>query len=135
MYATANLYDRYKQDYVTTAGPMDLIVMLYDGCIKQIKLAKIHHESEELSQFLSALERGEEIILELIRSLNFDIELSNNLLQLYEFLLNEMVEVSLSKEIARLDPCIDMLADLREAWAAAKTSVDKKNNYSYDENE
>ena len=36
MYATANLQNRYKQESVTTASPIDLVIMLYEGCIKPV---------------------------------------------------------------------------------------------------
>jgi len=135
LYATANLQDRYKQDYVTTASPMDLIIMLYDGCIKQLKLAKIHKEDNRPEQIRVCLEKAEEIILELVRSLNFKIEISNDLAQLYEFMLNEMVSCSMTNELEKLDPVIDMLATLKDAWVQVKSGVDNGANYSYDESE
>ncbi len=123
MYATANLHDRYKQDYVTTASPIDLVIMLYDGCIKQMKLAKIHIEDESVRDFQVSIEKAEEIILELIRSLNMKIEMSNDLFDLYQFMVNELVQISFSQESERLDPIIDMMSSLRESWVEAKKSL------------
>ncbi len=125
-YATANLQNRYKQDYVTTASPIDLVIMLYDGCIKQLKLAKIHLEETEPESprnFLISIEKAEEIILELIRSLNLKIEISKDLLDLYQFMVNELVDVTFSRESEKIDPVIDMLNTLRESWVEAKNSL------------
>jgi flagellar protein FliS len=137
LYATANIYDSYKQNHVTTASPIDLIIMLYDGCIKNLKIAKLLLEdtgSETAAQdFLNTIEKAEEIVLELIRSLNFKVEMSNDLMNLYEFMLNEMVEVTVSKEKERLDPVIDMLSSLREAWAEAKKTVGGSSSYALSE--
>lgn len=135
MYATANLQDRYKQDYVTTASPIDLIIMLYDGCIKQLKLAKIHKEDNRLDQISVCLEKAEEIVLELVRSLNFKIDISNDLVQLYEFMLNEMVSCNMTNEVEKLEPVIDMLTTLKDAWVQVKSGVDNGANYSYDDSE
>lgn len=131
MYATANLHDRYKQDYVTTASPIDLVIMLYDGAIKQMKLAKIHFEDNNLSSFQESVEKAEEIFLELIRSLNLDISMSNDLLDLYQFMVNELVQVSFNQEISRVDPVIEMMTSLRESWAEAKKKLGS--NYSTNE--
>ena len=128
MYATANLQDRYKQDYVTTASPLDLIIMLYDGCIKQLKLSKIFEEENLQKDFLDAVEKAEEIILELIRSLNMNYEISNNLLDLYQFMLKELVETTYSKEMDRIDKVIEFMSSLRESWVEAKNTVG--NSYS-----
>lgn len=123
-YATANPQDQYRQDYVTTASPVDLIIMLYEGCIKQLKLAKIHMESKELDRVSECCERAEDIILELVRSLNLSIPISENLLELYQFMVDEIVQANLAKDTERLDPVIEMLSSLCEAWNEAKTYVE-----------
>ncbi len=124
MYATANLHDTYKRDYVTTASPLDLVVMLYEGCIKQLKLAKLEKEENHLDRVAACLEKAEEIILELVRSLNLSISMSNDLLELYQFMLDEIVEVSIRKDMNRLDPVIDMLSTLSGAWSEIKTKAE-----------
>jgi flagellar protein FliS len=44
----ANAYEKYKTQEVTTASPVGLIVMLYNGCIKRLKLARMAIEIEGL---------------------------------------------------------------------------------------
>ena len=46
--ATANAYQTYKNQEVSMASPMALIVMLYNGCIKRLKLARIAIEKKGL---------------------------------------------------------------------------------------
>lgn len=123
-YATANPQNQYKQDYVTTASPIDLIVMLYEGCIKQLKLAKIHTEDGEPGKVSECLEKAEEIILELIRSLNLNIPISENLLELYQFMVDELVKADLAKDMERVEPVIEMLSSLCEAWNEVKAQTD-----------
>ena len=126
MYATANLQNRYKQDHVTTATPIDLIIMLYDGCIKQLKLAKIHKENRDLEKVSVCIGKAEEIVLELVRSLNTEIPLSNDLLALYEFMLDEMVHANIMKDMDRLDPVIEMMGNLGDAWKEIKKSTENQ---------
>lgn len=122
MYATANLQNRYKQDHVTTATPVDLVVMLYDGCIKELKLAKIHKESHALDKTDACIQKAEEIILELVRSLDMSVPMSQDLLSLYEFMVNELVQANLRKDMERLDPVIEMMTSLADAWKQLKAS-------------
>lgn len=124
MYATANLQNRYKQDHVTTATPVDLVIMLYDGCVKQLKLAKIHKENKDLAKVSECIEKAEEIVLELVRSLNTEIPMSQDLLALYEFMLDEMVHASIMKDTDRLDPVIEMMSNLGGAWKEVKKTTE-----------
>lgn len=109
---------------MTTATPIDLIIMLYDGCIKQLKLAKIHKENRDLEKVTVCIEKAEEIVLELVRSLNTEIPLSNDLLALYEFMLDEMVHANIMKDMDRLDPVIEMMGNLGDAWKEVKKSTE-----------
>lgn len=123
-YATANPQNQYKQDYVTTASPVDLIVMLYEGCIKQLKLAKMHKENNELDKVSECFGKAEDIILELVRSLNLSIPISENLLELYQFMIDELVQANLAKDMERVEPVIEMLNSLCEAWNEVKAQVE-----------
>lgn len=123
-YATANPQDQYRQDYVTTASPVDLVIMLYEGCIKQLKLAKIHLESSEPAKVSECCEKAEEIILELVRSLNLSIPISENLLELYQFMVDEIVRADLAKDAEPITPVIEMLTSLCEAWKETKACVE-----------
>lgn len=123
-YATANLQDQYKRDYITMASPIDLIIMLYEGCIKQLKLAKIHKENNELDKVSECFQKAEDIILELVGSLNLSISISENLLELYQFMLDEIVEANLTKDMKRIDPVIEMMTLLYEAWNEIKVKAE-----------
>ncbi len=125
-YATANIQSKYKQDYISTASPVELILMLYAGCIKQLKLAKIFKETGEDGKISECIEKAEDIILELVRSLNMSIPISNNLLDLYQFMVDEMVQIDLTKDVSRIDPIIEMLTALSEAWDEVKVTVESK---------
>ena len=68
MYATSDaaLLNKYQNDSVMTASPMDLVVMLYDALIKQIKLSDIFLENREYEKVNQHLSRAEDIVSELL---------------------------------------------------------------------
>jgi flagellar protein FliS len=124
MYAAANLKDRYKHDYVSTASPADLIIMLYEGCIKQIKLAKIHLESGAVEQTSESLQNAQDIIMELMQCLDLSFEISKELMRLYDFILHELIQMNIKKDMEKAQDILDILVTLKDAFAAAKSELD-----------
>ena len=49
-----NPYNQYKQLSIMTASPGDLTLMLYDGCIKQMKLAKKYINEKNMQRKTNA---------------------------------------------------------------------------------
>jgi flagellar biosynthetic protein FliS len=124
MYATVNLKDRYKQDYISTASPADLIIMLYDGCIKKIKLAQIYLESGSIEETNRALIGAQDIVRELMSSLDMSFEISKDLFKLYDFMLNELVQMNITKDFGSAPAVLDMLTTLKNAWCEAKQKTE-----------
>jgi flagellar secretion chaperone FliS len=113
---TANAYQKYKAQEVNMANPLALIVMLYNGCIKRLKLARIAIEKKDYVEANTSLQKAQDIISELINSLDFKYEISRNLLSLYDFMYHEIVLVNTRKEAERIEPLIKMLSNLRDSW-------------------
>ena len=124
MYAAANLKDRYKHDYVSTASPADLIIMLYEGCIKQIKLARIHLESGAAEKTGEALKNAQDIVTELMESLDMSFEISKELMRLYDFILFELMQMNIKKDMEKSADVLDILVTLKDAWIGAKSELD-----------
>lgn len=124
MYAAANLKERYKEDYVSTASPADLIIMLYEGCIKQIKLAKIYLESDDIEQTSTAIIKAQNIIMELMQSLDMSFEISKDLMSLYDFILYELMQMNIKKDMEKSPDILNILVTLKDAWLGAKLKLD-----------
>jgi len=117
MYAKA--YEQYKQQGVLTAGPGELLVMLYDEAIKQLKMAGMSIEKKKHEQTNLHLQKVQSILMELINSLDFHYEIANELFKLYEFLLDRVIEINIQKDSGNLPRLIGILSNLREAWIQA----------------
>lgn len=105
-----------------TANPGELVVMLYDGCIKQLRLAEHAVGNQDYSAVNDCLQKAQDIVVELIMSLDFNYALSEDLFKLYDFLLYQMREVNTSKDAENITPLIDIMSDLRGAWDQVKKS-------------
>lgn len=113
----SNAHDIYRKQGVMTASPVELIVMLYDGLKKNLLLAqKKMKNGDSIEATHKHLIRAQDIVSELISSLDMNIEMSENLLSLYEFILYSIGEVNLKKDPELLDPLIVIVQQLKEAW-------------------
>jgi flagellar protein FliS len=113
---TAIAYQKYKEQEVTTANPVGLVVMLYNGCIKRLRQAQLSMDKKDYAETNAHLKRAQDILAELVNGLDFRYPVANDLLALYEFMIREIVKVNLAKDRNGIDPLVDMLSDLRDAW-------------------
>lgn len=120
MYTSLNAYNAYKQDGIMTASPVELIIMLYDALIKQYKLAKLMIEEKEMEKANSAFIKAQDIITELVKSLDLKFKLAEDLLMIYDFMLNETIQCNIKKDISMIDPLMEMAQELKSAWVVVK---------------
>jgi len=123
-----NASSTYKETKIRTAGQGQLIVMLYDEAVKQLSkaldLLELNKTDKKdpgrIEQISKAVMKTEEIITELMVSLNFEQggEISKNLFSLYTWFNRELVEANISQNTGRMVIVRDMLADLRNTWNA-----------------
>jgi len=108
--------DAYRRQDVMTANPVDLIIMLYDALKKNIVLGKRGIAKNDVQSAHKHLIKAQEIITELINSLDMNYQISEELLGLYEFALKSLQDANMHKDIEPLDPVIEMVDSIREAW-------------------
>ncbi|SHH37138.1 flagellar export chaperone FliS [Sporanaerobacter acetigenes] len=121
--------NQYKQNTVFTATPEELTLMLYDGAIKFINIAKLNIEKGDVVKAHEAIIRAEDIVIELNASLNMDYEVSKNLRSIYDFVMEKLVDGNIKKDVKPLDEALELLTDLRDTWKEAIKEV-KKTRYS-----
>jgi len=108
--------DAYRKQDVLTAGPVDLIVMLYDALKKNIVLGKRGITKKDIPSAHKHLIKAQMIVTELINSLDMNYQISDELLELYEFALKSLADANLHKDAEPLDPIIEMVDSIRDAW-------------------
>ena len=108
--------DAYRRQDVLTAGPVDLVVMLYDALKKNIVLGKRNIMKQDVPAAHKHLMKAQMILTELINSLDMNYQISGELLDLYNFALKSIADANMHKDIEPLDPVIEMVDSIREAW-------------------
>jgi flagellar protein FliS len=117
--AINNPYQIYQQNAVQTASPERLLLMLYDGAIRFMNQAKAYLEKGELQQVHNNLIKAQDIIRELMVTLNMDYEISHQLLPLYDYYLRRLIEANLKKQAEPIDEVLAFMTDLRQTWEQA----------------
>ncbi|VEF46933.1 flagellar protein FliS [Bacillus freudenreichii] len=114
--ASRNPYEAYKNNSVTTASPGELTLMLYNGCLKFINLAKKAIENKEIEQKNTNIQKAQNIISELILTLNTDVEISKNMHSLYEYANRRLLEANIQQDISILEEVEGIITEFRDTW-------------------
>jgi flagellar protein FliS len=118
--ASHRFAQEYQRSQIETSSPVRLVVMLYDGAIRFLTIAKEQMASGEIEERHLNLIRAQKIIGELISSLDMENggEIAVNLRRLYAFMLQHLVEANLYDRQDQVEDVIKLLRDLRESWMA-----------------
>jgi len=119
MFAYSAAGNQYKQQSAMTASPGELTLMLYDGCVKNLKLNKMHIESGDYVAANVVSQKAQNILAELARSLDMRYDISNQLQPLYDFMLNELIASNLKKDVEKVEFVLEMVTELRDTWRQA----------------
>lgn len=101
-------------------SPHGLIVMLFDGALLSINLAKAHMHEGKTSAKAESINKAIDIIGSGLRAaLNIKEggELARNLDELYEYVVMLLLKANLNNDTALLDEAYRLLADVGGAWS------------------
>jgi len=119
-----NAYTAYQRTNINTATRGRLIVLLYEGAVKQLTQAVGLFEpdgkilAKNIEQFGNCLQKAEAIISELEVSLDMEKggEIAKNLMSLYLYFNEELMQANISKDKGKIESVLTMLKDLTESW-------------------
>lgn len=112
---------QYKQRAIETASREEILLMLYDGAIRFLLIAKKGLEENNLEKFHNHLVKTQNIILEFMGSLDVEMggETAKRLMGLYEYLHYRLVQANIKKDVAMVDEALGHLRDLKKTWEEA----------------
>jgi flagellar protein FliS len=98
----------------------DLVIMMYDGAIDAIKLARQHALRQEKRAASSSTSRALSILAALRETLDRGQggSVAAHLDDFYQFLMRRLVRAGGTGSTDDLAECEDLLGQVREAWAA-----------------
>jgi flagellar protein FliS len=120
MVVTMKGIETYQQAAVGTQSKGRLIVMLYDGAIKFMKLAIQEIEAGNWVAKGQYLSRAQDIIHELNAVLDMEGggEIAQNLRRLYAFINRRLFQANAKKDPQMIREVISLMEDLNQSWKA-----------------
>lgn len=102
---------------ISSAQPVELVVMLYDGAIESVRRAIHLIQMGEVQAKGRHIARATNIVSELTAVLDMSQgEVAANLAGLYDYMRAQLLEANLHSSVARLEEVAGLLASLRQSW-------------------
>lgn len=114
-----NAAEAYRQQQIMNAPPEQLTLMLYNGCLRFIEDGITAVNEKNFEEANTMLQKAQRIISEFRLTLNMDYEISHQLLPLYNYVYDRLVEGNIRSKTQPLDEAKEIMTELRDAWVGA----------------
>lgn len=117
----ATAIHQYKEDTITSAPPEKILLMLYEGAMRNMNLALTRLSASDRAGFSLHLGKGQAIVSELVNSLDTNVggEICKNLEKLYLFVIDRLMQANLKCEGREISHCLRIMKTLKEGWEDA----------------
>jgi flagellar protein FliS len=117
--AIPQAYAKYMATSVQTASPERLLIMLYEGLLKSLRISISALEQKDLATAHRELTRSQDIVRELQSSLRMEFEISHALSALYDYFYRRLVDANVRKDPQPVVEILPRVEELHEAWVLA----------------
>lgn len=121
----------YRANAVLTASPGQLVLMLYDGALKSLALARAafaqpEEDFQRIQLINSHLIKAQDILGELQSGLNLEAggEFASTMHRLYDYHIRRLLEANVRKQEAPVIEVERLVRELRDAWAQMLSGQD-----------
>jgi flagellar secretion chaperone FliS len=124
-----NVYQKYKNTSIQSASREKLLLMLYEGAIRFIKLAILAIEQKNIAERGKNIIKAYDIIMELNNTLDHKIggDLAKQLEQLYMFITDQLTQANITGDPKYLTSSIKILETLYDGWQKAIDQLKAEN--------
>src|SRR5690625_7196787 len=126
MSMSMNVYEAYQNKAVKTDSGGDLTLMLYNGCIKFIRRAIKYVQEENYELKNENIQKAQAIIQELMVTLNPEIDISEQMMSLYDYINHQLREGNIKNDEEHLQEALSYVVEFRETWKQALLNIKKQ---------
>ena len=119
--------NHYKQMSIKTASRGQLLIMLYESAIQNVKKATKALNENNIAAKGTAIGKVHDIINELLNTLDFEVggDIARELERLYNFMLQQLISANIENSKEKLMCVQKLLETLLEAWREAVEQMNK----------
>lgn len=124
-----NPYAAYKNNAVNTSTPGELTLMLYNGALKFIEQAKRAINEKNITEKNTAIQKAQAIVTELMITLDRSVPIAENMLVLYDYVNNRLIEANIHNNVERLNEAAEIMTEFRDTWKEV-IQIQRKKQYA-----
>ena len=113
-------YQKYMQQSVNSLTAGEQINLLFDQACVNISKAIEAIENKDINGAHNSIVKTEDIFYYLIDSLDMSYPISKNLLALYDFVTDRLVQANIKKDVKPLREAQKIANELRDTWKKAE---------------
>ena|SRR5690625_1128666 len=106
----------YQTNTVNTASGEQLTMMLYNGCIKFINQAIKEMKKKNYEAKNEYIQKAQDIIQELMLTLDPEVEISQQMLLLYEYINYQLQEGNITNNVDHVQEALTYVREFRDTW-------------------
>jgi len=131
----------YQATQISTATKEQLLLITYDIAIRSCRMAEAALGADKNAQDFDLAHReiirAQDVIRELMVTLNTDKggEVAQNLMRLYDYMYQQLVEANIKKEVSNVRNVLTMLEDLKSTWEEALLKLLKEYQEAHPEDD
>jgi len=116
---------RYTQAQVTSVDPKRLLLLMYEGGMKFLRLTREGLVANDLGAFGHNLGRAQAIISELMNTLDHQAggKIADDLARLYEFMLHHLTEANAKRSLKHVDEVLAVFGNIADAFRQILTET------------
>lgn len=113
-----------------TATPEMLTLMLYNGALRFMTEGMEAIQVKRYEQANTSIQKAQNIISEFRVTLKMEYEISQQLLPLYNYVYDRLVEGNMKSDVKPIEEAKGIITELRDAWAEAMKKARKEKGAS-----
>ena len=119
--------NQYRTTAIKTANRGQILLMLYEGAIQNVKKATLAVQNKDLVAKGTYIGKTHDIINELLNTLNFEVggDIARDLDRLYNFMIGQLVKANMENTTEPLVAVQKSLETLLSGWRVAVEQVQK----------
>jgi len=117
----SNKSTSYREMEVRSASPERLVIIVFEQLVVNLERARLAMERNDVEVRVTALRRARGLLSELICTLDFEKSpvISNQLCDLYQFMLGELVDVGIRGDRHTMRKLVSIATTLRDGFVGA----------------
>lgn len=118
----------YKNMQITSASPTQILILLYEGAITNVKKAALAVDSKNIADKGKYIGKAHDIINELSVSLNHEVggDIAKELERLYNFMVTQLLKANMENSKEPLLSVQKNLEILLDGWRGAVAQFQKE---------